>query len=117
RGHSPPVPAMHRWGNGCGREAAGWLWRGSWLALLPVGTLNVDAGLAPHVASPGRHRAGQAPHLPDQSRYSTLTISYSRWPAGASMATLSPSSLPISARATGEEMAIRPSLMSASRSP
>ncbi len=52
-----------------------------------------------------------------QSRYWTLTISYSRWPAGASMVTASPSSLPIRARASGEEIAIRPSLMSASRSP
>src|SRR5690606_13698269 len=52
-----------------------------------------------------------------QSRYSTLMISYSRWPAGASMTMESPSFLPIIARATGEEIAIIDNLMSASRSP
>jgi hypothetical protein len=44
-------------------------------------------------------------------------ISYSCSPAGATMTTLSPSFLPIKARAMGEEMAISDCLMSASRSP
>src|SRR5262249_54003118 len=51
------------------------------------------------------------------SSHSTATTSYSRLPLGLCTITASPSSLPISARATGAPIEIRPRLMSASCSP
>ena len=50
-------------------------------------------------------------------RYTTERISYSISPSGATTVTTSPSSLPMSARATGELIDMSPLPMSASTSP
>src|SRR5690606_18272695 len=78
---------------------------GPFVTVLPEG---VDAASDPLPLFLGRS---------GRQMYSTRAISYERRPLGVTTSAVSPSSLPISARAIGELIDSRPSLMSDSSSP
>ena len=86
-----------------------------------VGDL-APVALALFAASHQNYHEYQILHCAASSRaatsiHSTSVTSYSRLPLGLCTVTVSPISLPISARATGAPIEIRPFLMSASCSP
>ena len=86
-------------------------------ARLDAGSGQARGRQAQRCARQRRPRALSAPCPGSDYSYTTETTAYSRWPAGASTCAMSPSVLPISARAIGDETEIRPALMSASSSP